>query len=97
MKEFVKDMPFYSELDGKTDCAIWQSGEHICELKDDGRGVCDPSGLFYGTTDSREPKFCARHFYMDIVSGNGKTNYKLMTGTRSEEKQSDSAPCEQRR
>jgi hypothetical protein len=44
-------------------------------LRSDARGVCDPSGFFYGTSD--EPKFCARHFYLEVVSGDGETNYKL--------------------
>ena len=76
--KFLKDMPFYSELGGdKTDCALYQGNENICDLQDDSRGACDPSGMFYGTTDSREPKFCARHFYQEVVSGDGTTNYKL--------------------
>jgi hypothetical protein len=77
--KYIKDMPFYSVLgEDQTDCGLWQSDENICELKDDPPNVCDHSGLFYGTTDSREPKFCARHFYQHLVAGDGETNYKLV-------------------
>ena len=81
MKTFIKDMPFYSELGGdKTDCALWQSDENICDLRASEPGVCDPSGLYYGTTDSREPKFCGRHFYHRVVlsDGDGETGYELV-------------------
>jgi hypothetical protein len=57
---------------------LWQSNENICEFQDDPPNACDPSGLFYGTTDSREPKFCARHFYQQVVAGDGESNYKLI-------------------
>ena len=76
----VKQMPFFSFLDGhKLEVCLWKSKHLICEF--DGKGRCDESGYFYGTLDSREPKFCARHFYQEIVSGNGKTNYKLVDET----------------
>lgn len=67
-----------------TDCALWQSDENICELQDPAQQTqfdgmpCDPSGYYYGTSDSRDPKFCAYHFYTEVVSGDGKTNNKLV-------------------
>lgn len=79
-------LPYDSELDGDlTDCALWKAenpDDHItCEYNSDrdipNVGLCDNSGYFYGTSDSREPKFCARHFYQHVVSGDGKSNYKL--------------------
>jgi hypothetical protein len=74
--KFIKILLYNSILDDSiTDCALWQSEENICDLKKN--GVCDDSGYYYGTSDDREPKFCARHFYQDVVSGDGKTNYKL--------------------
>ena len=77
--KFLRQMPFYALLgQDKTDCGLWRSADNICELRDDSLNVCDPSGLFYGTTDSREPTFCARHFYQHVVAGDGETNYKLV-------------------
>jgi hypothetical protein len=50
------------------DCGLWKSKENICELRgDNGLGVCDISGLFYGTTEAVDTKFCARHFYMEVL------------------------------
>jgi hypothetical protein len=74
-------MPFYSELDdSQTDCGLWESETNVCEFQGERGtvGACDTSGLYYGTTDSREPKFCARHFYQLVVSGDGTTNYRLI-------------------
>lgn len=74
----VKNMPFFSVIDDwKDDCCLWQSDQNICDAKDDDEGVCDPSGMFYGTGDGREPKFCARHFYQGVVNGSGVASYRL--------------------
>lgn len=82
--KYVKQLPFDSILDGDiTDAALWSRDdddpESLCEFQSSQEkdGKCDTSGLFYGTGDSREPKFCARHFYQHVVNGDGKTNYKL--------------------
>lgn len=75
--KLVKEMPFYSVLDdNEFDCVLWQSQKQICEANDGSHGACDTSGFYYGTSDSREPKFCARHFY-DVVSGDGNGDYGL--------------------
>lgn len=87
--ELVEDMrllqilPYNSVINGddESDVALWHSNTNICERQpttlDDSTGLCDTSGLYYGTSDSREPKFCARHFYQEIVMGDGVTNYRL--------------------
>jgi hypothetical protein len=86
--ELVDDMrllqilPYSSIINGdeELDCALWHSSTNICERQpttvDDSTGLCDTSGLYYGTSDSREPKFCARHFYQSVM-GDGVTNYRL--------------------
>ena len=80
--KFLKLLPFESKLNSdKLDVGLWQrenSDLDICEFWNDKEvGVCDTSGLYYGTSDENEPKFCARHFYLLVVNGNGDTNYKL--------------------
>ena len=73
-----KQLPFDSEYDGeRTECGLWQSAESICEYKQASLGVCDPSGVYYGTLDRREPHFCARHFYQNVVKGNAQAPYIL--------------------
>lgn len=75
----VATLPFCSFLDGDTTtCALWKSMENICEHKDGTSGLCDTSKLYYGTDDILEPKFCARHFYQLVVSGDGESNYRLL-------------------
>ena len=77
--KFLKALPYFSELDGDfLDCGLWEADENICELQDDGKCLKN-SFEFFGTTDSHEPKFCFKHFLFDVVSGDGKTNYKLVT------------------
>ena len=77
--KFIKTLPIYSELDGDfLDVGAWESEENICELQEDKR--CLKNNIeYFGTTDSREPKFCFKHFIVDVVSGDGKTNYKLIS------------------
>lgn len=83
--KFIKHLPYNSTIDGdKLDCALWESEKNICEFNhehqpdpSDTNGECDTSGHYYGTSDEREPKFCARHFYQIVVSGDGMSNYGL--------------------
>lgn len=76
--KFIKKLPFESayEKDDPIDCIVFESKENICEFNDplnvtqfDSLGDCDNSGYYYGTSDEREPKFCARHFYQNVVNG----------------------------
>lgn len=72
--KFIKLLPFVTVLDDPKDtldCGLWQSGINECEMQGAKRGIdnCDNSGFYYGTSDSREPKFCARHFYQNVVNG----------------------------
>ena len=79
--KFIKLMPFESEMDGdKTPCGLWSGEDNLCDYNDKARsaGNCDDSGFYYGTDNELEPKFCARHFYQFVVSGDGKTNYQLV-------------------
>lgn len=75
----IKALPFCSQhlSESLIDCVLWQSDTNICEFNPahvsdptDTQGLCDPSGLYYGTFDSREPKFCARHFYLRMIAEN---------------------------
>jgi hypothetical protein len=76
--QLIKALPFSSELDGDLmECVLWQSSDNLCEAKEEGHSACDTSGFYYGTLSDVEPKFCARHFYQEVVSGDGLTNYKL--------------------
>ena len=81
--KFLKLLPFESALgEDRLPCALWQKKKgdpDLCEYSNDQTGErCDTSGLYYGTDDEGEPKFCARHFYQRVVSGDGKSNYKLV-------------------
>lgn len=84
--KFIKVLPFFSELDNDfLDCGLWESDTNICELQED--NTCTKySTEYFGTTDSREPKFCFKHFRLDVVSGDGHTNYKLITAKEYEQK-----------
>ena len=84
--KFKKEMPFKSVLENndKLEVGLWQSDKNVCEYSSeymadptDTEGVCDDSSYYYGTTDEREPMFCARHFYQIVVYGFGKTEYTL--------------------
>ncbi len=80
---YVKQMPLQSELDDqRLECGIWQSDANVCELQSDVAGACDTSGLYYGTNDERETKFCARHFYRVVVSGDGESSTGWWTANR---------------
>ena len=75
--KFVKQMPFNSLHDNiKLEVGLWKAQQNQCELAE--RSNCDDSGLYYGTLDQMEPKFCARHFYQDVASGDGIDMYKLI-------------------
>ena len=76
--KLIQQLPFESQFDDqRLECGLWQSDENICDLNG-GSTICDPSSLYYGTLDSREPHFCARHFYQEVVIGDGAINYKLL-------------------
>ncbi len=43
------------------DVAMYHSKENACEMQDE---VCTThSGLYFGTTNPTEPKFCSAHFF----------------------------------
>lgn len=55
------------------DVAMWHSDENICALKDDaavtqfdGTDCITKHGIYFGTSDSREPKFCPAHYFGDL-------------------------------
>lgn len=77
---FLAKLPIYSSIDGDLlDCALWESKTNVCEFKtDESAGECSNTDYFFGTTDEYEPKFCGKHFFELVVSGDGKTNYKLV-------------------
>jgi hypothetical protein len=79
--KYTKEAPFSTVLDGDvipTHLYRREEGElNPCDCQND-KESCDNSGIYYGTDDEREPKFCARHFFQVVASGNGKTNYKLI-------------------
>ena len=47
-------------------------------------GACDTTGISYGTTEETDPKVCARHFYQEVVHGDGRTNSMLRDLARPE-------------
>jgi hypothetical protein len=60
---YLPDDPEGSALDS----ALWHDDENICELSDDNHQQCVVEfGFFFGTTDSREPKFCPAHFFTGL-------------------------------
>ena len=64
--KFIKLLPYVSTYDGQEhEVALWESDKNECEYNNED-GKCDTSGLYYGTGDSHEPKFCARHFYQSV-------------------------------
>jgi hypothetical protein len=70
-------MPFTSLHDNiKLEVGLWRADQNQCELA--GKTNCDDSGLYYGTLDQIEPKFCARHFYQEVISCEGTGVYKLV-------------------
>lgn len=76
--KLLKVIPFFSKLDDDyLDIAIWESDENICDLVEPSR-KCTNTTEYFGTSDSREPKFCPHHFFGQVVSGNGIDNYKLV-------------------
>ena len=46
------------------DTAMWQSNQNLCERADEGQCITK-NGIYFGTPDSHEPKFCPRHFFQD--------------------------------
>ncbi len=83
MMKLLMMQPFMTELNHElSDCAIWSSATHLCAFQDKVNdptiGNCDQSHIYYGTSDSQDPKFCARHFYLLIASGDGETTYRLV-------------------
>lgn len=57
------------EEDTKIDSAMWYLDPKLsnqCELQAEGGCVID-FGFYFGTSDSREPKFCPAHYF----TGNG--------------------------
>jgi len=48
------------------DVAMWHSPENICECQDD-HACITKNGIYFGTTDSREPTLCPLHFFADQV------------------------------
>lgn len=74
---FIKLLPFQSQIDDTiSPIALWSCNSNACEFIEERN--CDTSGIYYGTEEKIEPKFCARHFYQHVVSGDGKSNYTLI-------------------
>src|SRR3954468_20597220 len=86
---FVTMLPFVSqdlmvaEEDLYFEVAVWWSVTNICDENGLGHGRCDTAcGLYYGTSDMREGKFCPRHYY-EMHFGE-KRCYKLLDRTAEE-------------
>ena len=76
--KFIKQMPFTTKYEGEElEIGLFEDKHfNSCEYVGDKKaGRCDNSGMYYGTTDEREPVFCARHFYQ-LVTGS-KNIYTL--------------------
>lgn len=77
--KYITKLPFESfgqDDDFGLDCVVYKSPKPVCEFttEPEKMGLCDDSGHYYGTSDEREPKFCARHFYQNVV-GSKKQKY----------------------
>ena len=73
----LRNLPLNSKLDDTLlPVALWQHEkdnygcEFGCKMKE--------GDVLFGTDDEREPKFCANCFFLKVVSGDGKDNYKLV-------------------
>lgn len=74
--KLITILSFVSTIDdSEFSVAAWESPKNICDIDD---SSCLVTGLYFGTDDSREPKFCPRHYFLDIVSGDGHSNYNLV-------------------
>lgn len=47
--------------DSELDAAVFTADENICEMKQS--GCCDTCGMYYGSSNEADPKFCAKHYY----------------------------------
>lgn len=56
------------DRDSDLDVAIWHSDTNACEFHEE--GCLTHHGIYFGTSDSREPKFCPLHYF-------GETGYVL--------------------
>lgn len=79
--------------DSELDCGMWWSDVPACEFDDE--NCLNSCGLYFGTMDSREPKFCAYHFFSmdmgykiepitEIVNGKHKPFNKQTDAIQSE-------------
>lgn len=79
--KFVSSLPWELEMeDHKLDAALFAVDEsgYKCEFStDEGATRCHSAPFAIGTSDSREPKFCLKH-YFEINDGDGKGNYKIV-------------------
>jgi len=73
----IKQMPWVLELDGEEvhDCFLFEGDASDCEMA--GKGGCGTSKCFLGTGDSREPKFCLRH-YFELNGDDREGGYKIV-------------------
>ena len=70
----IKDTKLVSVYDGQEiEVFVREHDKNVCEFVGD--DVCDESGLYYGTSDEREPMFCPKHFYQKVVGHN--SGYEL--------------------
>lgn len=87
-------LPFIlKDTDGNEHGAsLWRNDADVCELKGDGN--CVKNGFYYGTEDSREPKFCARHYFAGTNCESGF--YKIVDKNIYEGESGDKLPviCE---
>ena len=70
--KFVQLLNLVSYIDGdredsELDAAMFWSKTNICEVQDPVAGGCVTlNGLYFGTSDSHEPKFCPAHYFGDL-------------------------------
>src|SRR4051794_37632495 len=50
---FKAVQPVFDEEE-EIEVGLWQSGENVCENDKENNGLCDNSGLYYGTSEERE-------------------------------------------
>ena len=55
-------------------CGLWYSEINQCEQRD--KECITTHGIYFGTTDNTEPKFCPLHFFKDSAYTLEPTNIK---------------------
>lgn len=87
----LAELPLVSYMDdNEFQVNVFSAETNICEMFEAPRpddcsndaltASASQNGMFFGTDDSHEPKFCAKHYFGSVNDGDGKSNYALKFG-----------------